>query len=341
MATGARSSRSSIAGLTITAYPAPPGILCRKMNRPPDCRRRGLTHERHHPVHGWNSGNCGMVALTATADSQALAGGRADRRFSRTEYVVLAGSEDRTGSVSRCRRLVVRTLHQRLLHAHEHGGLARAARAEAAVVQHRRPGPEQCRAAMGTSGRAAERHGQCNRRPVRRGSIRHYIPGWAAVRVATVERRGVFRGVQSSQFLLLPDHRDARAASDGRSGGAGQNDCQGVAWRRDDTGAPERGTMRYLLAFPAVGLAGPARSADGLDGRFRRHLSPVAQLGEGRDQMAETALTNTGESPARIEGLRGIAADWSSDQRAFKNVSWGKAMMWIFLLSDTFIFSCF
>src|ERR1700688_2852786 len=57
--------------------------------------------------------------------------------------------------------------------------------------------------------------------------------------------------------------------------------------------------------------------------------------------MAETALTNTGESPARMAGLRGIAADWSSDQRAFKNVSWGKAMMWIFLLSDTFIFSCF
>jgi cytochrome c oxidase subunit 3 len=25
----------------------------------------------------------------------------------------------------------------------------------------------------------------------------------------------------------------------------------------------------------------------------------------------------------------------------FKDVSWGKAMMWIFLLSDTFIFSCF
>src|SRR6516162_3101530 len=57
--------------------------------------------------------------------------------------------------------------------------------------------------------------------------------------------------------------------------------------------------------------------------------------------MAETAATNTGQSTALIAGLRGIAADWSSDQRAFKNVSWGKAMMWIFLLSDTFIFSCF
>ena len=57
--------------------------------------------------------------------------------------------------------------------------------------------------------------------------------------------------------------------------------------------------------------------------------------------MAETAVTNTGQPTTLIAGLRGIAADWSSDQRAFKNVSWGKAMMWIFLLSDTFIFSCF
>jgi cytochrome c oxidase subunit 3 len=56
--------------------------------------------------------------------------------------------------------------------------------------------------------------------------------------------------------------------------------------------------------------------------------------------MAETAL-NTGAPLTRPPGLRGVAADWSSDQRAFKNVSWGKAMMWIFLLSDTFIFSCF
>ncbi len=40
-------------------------------------------------------------------------------------------------------------------------------------------------------------------------------------------------------------------------------------------------------------------------------------------------------------GLEGIVGDWSSDQRAFKRVSWGKAMMWIFLISDTFIFGCF
>src|SRR2546430_8929375 len=57
--------------------------------------------------------------------------------------------------------------------------------------------------------------------------------------------------------------------------------------------------------------------------------------------MAQPALTSTGEALPRPEGLQGIVSDWSSDQRAFKNVSWGKAMMWIFLLSDTFIFSCF
>jgi cytochrome c oxidase subunit 3 len=44
---------------------------------------------------------------------------------------------------------------------------------------------------------------------------------------------------------------------------------------------------------------------------------------------------------AEASGLRAFVADWSSDQRAFKNVPWGKAMMWIFLLSDTFVFSCF
>jgi cytochrome c oxidase subunit 3 len=57
--------------------------------------------------------------------------------------------------------------------------------------------------------------------------------------------------------------------------------------------------------------------------------------------MPHAELTTTGESLARPDGWQGIVADWSSDQRAFKNVPWGKAMMWIFLVSDTFIFSCF
>ena len=57
--------------------------------------------------------------------------------------------------------------------------------------------------------------------------------------------------------------------------------------------------------------------------------------------MTQPVLTSAGESLPLPEGLPGIVADLSSDQRAFKNVPWGKAMMWIFLLSDTFIFSSF
>src|SRR5215207_3217881 len=41
------------------------------------------------------------------------------------------------------------------------------------------------------------------------------------------------------------------------------------------------------------------------------------------------------------QGLASVVADLSSDQRAFKNVPWGKPMMWIFLVSDTFIFGSF
>ncbi len=51
--------------------------------------------------------------------------------------------------------------------------------------------------------------------------------------------------------------------------------------------------------------------------------------------------THSGGTVAQPDGMSGFVSDWSSDQRAFKNVPWGKAMMWIFLLSDTFIFGCF
>jgi cytochrome c oxidase subunit 3 len=57
--------------------------------------------------------------------------------------------------------------------------------------------------------------------------------------------------------------------------------------------------------------------------------------------MTDHALTDAGGTLSEPNNLRSIATDLSSDQRAFKNVSWGKAMMWIFLLSDTFVFSCF
>jgi cytochrome c oxidase subunit 3 len=57
--------------------------------------------------------------------------------------------------------------------------------------------------------------------------------------------------------------------------------------------------------------------------------------------MVQISLRNEADEARQSSGLASIAADLSSDQRAFKNVSWGKAMMWIFLLSDTFVFSCF
>jgi cytochrome c oxidase subunit 3 len=48
------------------------------------------------------------------------------------------------------------------------------------------------------------------------------------------------------------------------------------------------------------------------------------------------AILGAGLTP----GLKGVAGDFAGDKQAF-HVPWGKAMMWIFLLSDTFIFSCF
>ncbi len=51
--------------------------------------------------------------------------------------------------------------------------------------------------------------------------------------------------------------------------------------------------------------------------------------------MANEALTST---PA--DGLQGVVSDWSADKEVF-GIPWGKAMMWLFLLSDTFIFSSF
>lgn len=58
--------------------------------------------------------------------------------------------------------------------------------------------------------------------------------------------------------------------------------------------------------------------------------------------MAPSDTTASADPSGELKpGLQGVADDWASDQRAFKGVPWGKAMMWIFLLSDTFIFSSF
>jgi cytochrome c oxidase subunit 3 len=43
----------------------------------------------------------------------------------------------------------------------------------------------------------------------------------------------------------------------------------------------------------------------------------------------------------RSSALDEFVSDWGSDRRVFRDASWGKAMMWVFLLSDTFVFSCF
>jgi cytochrome c oxidase subunit 3 len=56
--------------------------------------------------------------------------------------------------------------------------------------------------------------------------------------------------------------------------------------------------------------------------------------------MAGDALSADVHAAAGLPGLPGVATDLAADKQAFP-VPWGKLMMWIFLLSDTFIFSCF
>ncbi|MBT8443101.1 MAG: heme-copper oxidase subunit III family protein [Gammaproteobacteria bacterium] len=56
--------------------------------------------------------------------------------------------------------------------------------------------------------------------------------------------------------------------------------------------------------------------------------------------MAQEQMSTGDAAVALPDGMAGVVADWSADKQTF-HVPWGKAMMWIFLLSDTFIFSCF
>ena len=57
--------------------------------------------------------------------------------------------------------------------------------------------------------------------------------------------------------------------------------------------------------------------------------------------MTQTSHATTADSTELLRGTAGVFADWASEHRAFKGGPCGKAMMWIFLVSDTFIFSCF
>jgi cytochrome c oxidase subunit 3 len=56
--------------------------------------------------------------------------------------------------------------------------------------------------------------------------------------------------------------------------------------------------------------------------------------------MSNTTLNQASDAALVPDNLKGLVADWSSDVQTFK-VRWSKAMMWIFLLSDTFIFGSF
>jgi cytochrome c oxidase subunit 3 len=51
-------------------------------------------------------------------------------------------------------------------------------------------------------------------------------------------------------------------------------------------------------------------------------------------------MAHDAQAATVTDALRGVAGDFAADKQAF-SVPWGKAMMWIFLLSDTFIFTCF
>ena len=46
------------------------------------------------------------------------------------------------------------------------------------------------------------------------------------------------------------------------------------------------------------------------------------------------------DSTEQSTGIKSLVDDWSADKQTF-DMPWGKLMMWIFLLSDTFIFSVF
>lgn len=50
--------------------------------------------------------------------------------------------------------------------------------------------------------------------------------------------------------------------------------------------------------------------------------------------------TDRSVTPATESGWSSLVADWSGDKQAF-DMPWGKLMMWVFLVGDTFIFSLF
>ena len=71
------------------------------------------------------------------------------------------------------------------------------------------------------------------------------------------------------------------------------------------------------------------------------HLKPLTRwppcaASEEQRMSLQTDKSSSYTSP----GVPGMVSDWSADKQTF-DMPWGKLMMWIFLLSDTFIFSVF
>ncbi|MDR7039585.1 MULTISPECIES: heme-copper oxidase subunit III family protein [Methylobacterium] len=57
--------------------------------------------------------------------------------------------------------------------------------------------------------------------------------------------------------------------------------------------------------------------------------------------MTGFAFRSVAPAETRPSQWRRLSREWSADRQAFGGASWRKAMMWIFLLSDTFVFGCF
>src|SRR5690606_20682827 len=101
----------------------------------------------------------------------------------------------------------------------------------------------------------------------------------------------------------------------------------------------ERRAVHDVLAFPAAGLAGTVLAAV-VDMSVRiAGPGPAETAAGGYAPMPQDGVSAIAQDQTP-EGWRSIVSDWSADKQTF-HVPWGKAMMWIFLVSDTFIFSCF
>ena len=125
------------------------------------------------------------------------------------------------------RQLSVRASHQRLFDANAGVRLAAAADTDPAVGQHGAVVPKQYRVGMGAGGRAPGRD-----LDVRAGLVAGGISALAflvgqLLAWRQFDEAGLFRGHQSSQLVLLPRHRRARAPRSGRPGGPGQDNCHG------------------------------------------------------------------------------------------------------------------